>query len=236
MRTSKVFAIAGFFFLAGAGFALPARAEDETAPPLTLEMTLEGAEDETARRDEDPAPLRLEYPQQPKQRQPAPHGPQQPFIDWAHLEVNLFAGLTLFSGDFDADPTWCAGLQVRVPVPGLPLQKWGVFAEAIFSNIDRDLGALYSNTSANFFCVAGGADFTFVKNDSMFLRGQGGLLFASFGNVDGVDNGAGALLGLSGGVYWIRKNNQLSVTYNPQFTWDTNDWIMFHTVGLNIDF
>lgn len=158
------------------------------------------------------------------------------FFDWEHFEGSAFLGAVHFSGDFEADPSWSAGLLLRVPVPGLPLDHWGIFVEGIASHLDRDLPVIFDNHEDFFYAGVIGADFTFVQEREWFLAAQGGLLYVGYGDIENTEDGAGGLAGLVFGIVLVTSYQTVSLTYNPQFTWDTEDWMMFHHIGIRIDF
>ena len=160
---------------------------------------------------------------------------QTPFIDFSHFEMGGFAGIVAFSSDFEADPTWVAGITARVPVPGIP-GNWGIFAEAFISHITRDLPFYYQHRAGSWFGVEIGADYTFVRDDVWYLRAQAGMLYANWNNVNALDNGIGILLGAQIGFYWIKHNPNAVVTITPQFSYDGSNWLGFFTVGFSYDF
>jgi len=161
---------------------------------------------------------------------------QTPFIDFSHFEMGGYVGIVGFSSDFEADPAMVAGITARVPVPGIPLGDWGVFAQLFISYISRDLPFYYTDTSGNWIGAELGGDYTFVKDEIWYLRGQAGILYANWNDINALDNGVGILVGIQAGFYWIKHNRNAVVTITPQLTYDGSNWMGFFTVGFSYDF
>jgi hypothetical protein len=161
---------------------------------------------------------------------------QTPFIDFSHFEMGVFAGVAAYSTDFKANPSFLAGISARVPVPGIPLGDWGIFAEGFVSYISRDLPFYYNNRSGTWFGGEAGGDYTFIRDSVWYLRAQVGILYAYWNKVNALDNGVGILGGVEVGFYWIKHNNQAVVTINPQISYDGSNWIGIVTIGLSYDF
>lgn len=159
-----------------------------------------------------------------------------PFFDFSKLELGGFAGIVAYSSDFDADPAPVAGIKARLPVPGIPLGEWGLWAEFLVSHIDRDLPFYYQNRGDIWFGFGAGADFTFVRERLWFLRAQVGILYANWNNVQALDNGIGILVGAQVGWYWIKGNDKAVLDFGPQLSYDGKNWIGFLSIGFSVDF
>src|SRR5687768_2034666 len=66
--------------------------------------------------------------------------PSRPFFDFEHAELGAWVGVAQFSGEFEADPAFAAGVLFRVPLG--KLGRAGLWAEALATSIDRDLNPL----------------------------------------------------------------------------------------------
>jgi hypothetical protein len=214
-------------------FAVASSAHADGASPRYTEKALDAmlaapAEDAPGSLD---LPTMMSLAVEPQGRQ----SQQTPFIDFSHFEMGGYAGVVAFSSDFDANPTWVAGLTARVPVPGIP-GNWGIFVQGFVSHITRDLPFYYQHRAGTWVGGEVGADYTFLKDDVWYLRAQAGALYAWWNNVNALDNGLGILVGVQVGFYWIKHNQSSVVTITPQFTYDGSNWIGFFTVGFSYDF
>jgi hypothetical protein len=159
-----------------------------------------------------------------------------PFIDFSRFEMGGYAGIVAFSSDFEADPNGVAGITARVPVPGLPLGDWGIFAQLFVSYVSRDLPFYYDDKAGAWIGAEVGGDYTFLKDEIWYLRGQVGILYANWMGVNALDDGIGLLVGMQAGFYWIKHNPNAVVTITPQLSFDGDNWLGFFTVGFSYDF
>jgi hypothetical protein len=212
-----VVALSGSAFADGAGTSLPATLGDwreereEIALPETSIISL------------------TELPQG---RLSQPH----PFIDFSHWEFGAFAGVADYSADFKANANWVVGIDTRVPIPGLPLGGWGAWAEAFVGNISRNIPFYYKKPSGTWYGVAGGGDYTLYKGEILAFRAQAGALYADWNNINALKNGVGVIVGADFAFFWIKHNDRATVTFNPQFTYDSKNWIGLYTLGFSYDF
>jgi hypothetical protein len=159
-----------------------------------------------------------------------------PFIDFSKFEMGGYAGVVDYSSDFLADASFVAGISARVPVPGLPLGDWGVWAQLHLSYIRRDIPFYYKNASGEWLGVSVGGDYTFVRDEIWYLRAQLGVMYAHWMDVQALDNGMGVLAGLQFGFFWIKGYNKATVTLTPQLSYDGDNYVGFFTVGFSVDF
>ena len=196
-------------------------------PPLPTSLAAEVAEAEA-----DPDGL---FPTLEPAQDRLARSRRRPFFDFEHSEVFFFLGITQYSSAFDADPSFAAGIQYRVPLPRVG--GLGIFAEAAFSAVDRGLNpTFYDKLEGNFFVFGGGLDYTLVNSERFLLRPQVGALYVLYDDIAGIDDGFGLLLGGMIGVHWVHLGQTVSLVYNPQWLADGDDWILFHNVGINIAF
>lgn len=160
----------------------------------------------------------------------------KPFVDFTRIEFMPFIGGVHFSGEFEADPSFSAGLHVRVPMPGILNGNFGAFTEFLFSTLERDLDPPHDDNEDNFYCFALGADYTFVRNTTWLVAAQLGAVYVTYGDIVAVDDGVGLLAGVVAGVHLFGPKTNVWITYNPQFAWDGDDWMLFHHLGVLFSF
>jgi len=162
---------------------------------------------------------------------------QEPaFIDFSRFEAGIFAGGVAFSNDFEADPSYVAGIMARVPVPGLPLGDWGIWGSLMISYIKRDLPFYYQDKSGNWYGASIGGDYTFWRDSIFHVRGQLGILYAHWNDIQALDNGIGILAGLEFGFYWIKNYDKAVFGINPQISYDGENTIMMLQFSFHVDF
>lgn len=155
---------------------------------------------------------------------------------FGRVEGNAFLGVAIPGSNFEAGATWTAGVLGRLPAPGLPTGRFGIFGQGLISYLDRDLPSFYSDLSGSFYTFTVGLDFKLFQDETWWLLAQAGGVYAYFGGIAGLENGFGGELGLQAGIHFIRRNTQTSITLNPQFIYDGKDWILFANVGLHLQF
>ncbi|HXG62527.1 MAG TPA: hypothetical protein VNO22_14240 [Planctomycetota bacterium] len=181
---------------------------------------------------QDQEPPRLHYDD------PLPRGMSlrsRPLLNLEHTEFHPFLGAIAFSSAFDADPTYAAGLLLRLPTSILD-DHLGLWAEGVVSRVERDLPFYQPDKEGNFFLFGGGVDYEVVHSEFVFLRPQVGFLYSYFNDVNGLENGFGVLGGLSFGWHWIRFTRSVSMTLTPQVVFDGEDWMFLVTLGMGFDF
>ncbi|HEX7898543.1 MAG TPA: hypothetical protein VF950_12335 [Planctomycetota bacterium] len=162
-------------------------------------------------------------------------GPARPFFDFERAELGGWIGIAQFSGEFEADPEFAAGVIFRVPLGKLGAA--GLWAELLFTAIDRDLDdTLYDELDGAVIALAAGLDYGLVDGESFYVRPQVGFSFVSFGDVEGTDDGLGVVLGAVFGTYVVKLRQTVTFSYNPQLFYDGEDWVLFHAVGFNVRF
>ncbi len=187
-------------------------------------------EEEFTPQEEELGPLRYD--------DPLPRGKsarRSPFLNLERTEFQPFVGAIAFSSEFEADPTLSAGLLLRVPT-SLFDGRIGLWGEAAVSRIERDLPFYQPDKEGNFFLFGGGFDYEVAHGDVFFLRAQVGALYSYFNDVNQVENGFGAVAGLSFGWHWIRFTRNVYMTLNPQLAFDGEDWMLLLNVGMGFDF
>lgn len=159
-----------------------------------------------------------------------------PFIDFGKFELGGGVGAVDYSSKFKANASYTVDITGRVPAPGIPLGEWGFWAEVGVSYINRKLAFYYNNQHSNWYEISAGADYTFVRDNLWYLRGELGVLYAYWNGVNALDNGIGAVAGLQAGFYWIKNYTKSAITLTPQISYDGKNWIGFFTIGFLYDF
>lgn len=211
-------------------WTIPAAVLLLTAAAGPLWASEDGESGEGTLQDEELGPLRYDDPL-PRR---TIHG-RRPFLDFEHTEFHPFVSGIAFSSAFDADPTFGAGLLLRLPTSIFD-GRVGLWGEVGVSRIERDLPFYYDNPDGAFYMFGGGVDVEVFHNEFVFLRPQIGVLYSDFVDVDGLDNGFGVLGGLSFGWHWIRFTRNVYMTLNPQLAFDGEDWMLLVNVGMGFDF
>jgi hypothetical protein len=160
-----------------------------------------------------------------------------PFFDFSKWEIGAYFGMVAYSSDFKADPDFQFGINSRVPVPGISwLGDWGIWGQLFLGHIARDIPFYYPHSKGEWYGGALGLDLTVFTTDLVFLRAQGGLMYAQWNGIHALQNGAGVIVGADLGFYWIKHYSRASFTINPQLNFDGNSWIGFISVGFSYDF
>jgi hypothetical protein len=182
-----------------------------------------------ARRQETPPSLPAERP-----------GKASPFIDWDWLEVQPRVGLVAYSEDYEADPSWSAGVLARAPLPWLSPgsdprgEYFGVFAEIAVAGIDRDLDPAPDDSSGVLVLGAVGLDFTILRTSTWMVLVQAGPQYVSFGGVSDLEDGFGGMAGLSLG---FSPAEGVSLTLGPEVWFGrAGDRIYLASLGAMIHF
>lgn len=160
-----------------------------------------------------------------------------PLIDWSKWEIGAYFGVVTYSADFKADPDYNFGINTRVPIPAISwIGEWGAWGEVFMGHIARDIPFYYPKSRANWFGLAGGLDWTFLNNDTLFLRAQGGIMYAYWNDIYALKNGAGVIVGGEVGFYWIKHYPRAVFSINPQLNFDGDNWIFMVNFGFSYDF
>ena len=161
------------------------------------------------------------------------------FVDFSGLEAKTWAGMVMYSEDFESDPMPAGGLVLRAPMPWLsPADDpegdyFGLFVHFTGTRLDRDLDFL-EKASGTVFLFGVGIDYLLSESPSMNLRAQLGIQYEMFGDVWDTDDGFATVLGLAGSLR-LGSGVQLSIT--PQaYIADAGDWISALQFGLTFKF
>lgn len=157
------------------------------------------------------------------------------FLDLDRLELGAWAGMVMYSEDFESDPMPAGGIVLRAPMPWISTDatEFGAFVHFTGAQVDRDLDFLEENSGTVFFFGAG-ADLNLISDERWSLRAQAGVQYEYFGNVTDLDDGFAGLVGLSAGVN-VSKGFRIGVT--PQaYLADAGDWISAVQFGLTVRF
>ena len=186
-------------------------------------------------------------PQEPgfpqDERQPARPAAQaaaaDAIIDLHRAEVWPQVGFAAYSHDFLGDPSPCAGLLVRAPLPFLAPREdelheaIGLFTQLTWSTIDRDL-TLTGSTDGNLYFLGVGIDFLLLRDTNAFVRGQLGLQYGALGDVPQLNSGFALLAGTTAGCQIV---SGLWLTWDLEFAiGNSGDWVLFNQAGAVIRF
>lgn len=158
------------------------------------------------------------------------------FFDFTRFEMGGYMGIVDFSSEFEADPSYVFGVSARVPVTGLPLGEWGIWAQLHLSYVRRDIPFYYKNSHGSWMGLSVGGDFTLLSNRIWYLRPQLGIMYANWMDVQALDDGLGVLAGMQFGFFWIKGYDKAVVTLTPQLSYDGEAWVAFMTLGFSVDF
>jgi len=199
---------------------------DDAAPPAAKQQ------------DEKPP----EAPPPPPQEPPAPLLEDQglPWIDFDWLELQPRVGLALFSGGYKIPPSPYFSLLAHVPAPLLSPgsdpggEYFGLFAEVNFlPQVTRDLDPEPDKVSGSVLFFNLGFDFTFLRNQSLYLAARAGAQFAWYGGISDLNDGLGWTAGFEGGVF---LGKGITLTIGPEIAFGDGDHVILTSLGLLIEF
>jgi len=182
--------------------------------------------------------------QDPAQERPVdpfrPAKQERPFVDWDWLELTPGVGLAVFSPKFRADPAPCLSLRAHAPMPWLnpardPIgEHFGLFAQAQFTTIDRNLSPTVEHRRGVASFISIGADYSFVRDGAWILLARAGLMYAYYGGVADLRSGFGPMVGATAG---LQLSGKLALTYSPELLLgDSGSMVFLNTIGLLIQF
>jgi hypothetical protein len=208
-------------------------------PPAASAEVVPASSGKPQEQEPPPAPaLRQDPPEPPRLRLDRDEGG---FLDFEWLEVQPRVGIATFSEDFEIDPSPFVSLLFHAPMPWLSPasdpggEYFGVFLEfAAVPGVDRNLDPEPSDPSGSIVMVNVGADFTLLRNQSLYLVLQGGGQYTSYGGISDLDDGWASLAGLSAGVY-LGGGLTLSLGQEAVFA-HAGDHILLTSLGLLIEF
>jgi hypothetical protein len=209
-----------------------------SGPEDTLPRSLNEWGGEVPRKQDDEREWRESFTFIRKAPQPGDGKHGRPLFDLDHMEGGIWGGVVHFSSAFESEaPEVCGTLSLRLPMPLIPLQdRWGVFVQWTYSEIDRDLPYYYDHQYDQWWMLGGGADFLLLRNNLLLIRFQAGACWAQFGDIDGLESGPGILAGGYLGFHWVRGDYRFTFGYQPQFAFDGDDYMIFNQVGFQFDF
>ena len=193
-----------------------------------------------------PTHLSLEEPRKQEQEkfpksEPAPRAQaSRPWVDFDWLEVTPSVGMVSYSSKFLADPSFAVAVRAHAPMPWLSpagdvvKEYFGLFLEASFMGIDRDMSSTVSHRSGLVSYYGLGVDYTILRNATWLIVARGGIAYVNYGGVADLNSGFGPLAGLAAG---IQLSGSLAISYNPEIVFgESGSWILLNTIGVNIQF
>jgi hypothetical protein len=188
-----------------------------------------------------PRSLAQEPGQDPLKTEPLPsQGTSNAIVDLEWLDLTPGVGLASYSSKFRADPALAFSLRAHAPMPWLSPSSdakgeyFGLFAEAAFSMIDRELSPIVSDRSGLCTFLSVGVDFSFLRDPTWILVGRAGVVYAHYGGVADLNSGLGPLVGATLGV---QLSGKLAVTLSPELVLgDSGSHVLLTTLGVLIQF
>ncbi len=163
------------------------------------------------------------------------------FLDLNWLELQVRVGLGVFSEDYRIDPSPFIGLATHAPIPLLSPasdpagEYFGLFVDlTLFPSVERTLDPAPDNNSGMILLMGFGLDFTFVRNQTLYLALQAGGQYAWYGGIEGLQNGIQPLGGLMFGVH-LGSGMTLTTSLAASFG-NAGDSILTASLGLIIEF
>lgn len=188
-----------------------------------------------------PRSLAQDQAQDPLKPETLPSGSRNSGIvdlDW--LDLTPGVGFAAYSSKFLADPGIAFSLRAHAPMPWLSPSSdakgeyFGLFVEAAFASIDRDLSRTVADRSGLITVGSLGIDFSFLRDPTWILVARGGIAYVHYGGVADLNNGIGPMIGATVGV---QISGKLALTYSPEVVLgDTGSRIFLNTLGLLIQF
>jgi hypothetical protein len=174
----------------------------------------------------------------PEAEPAAPEGEGEVFADL--FEVGVHIGAVVFSGDFEADPEFSAGITGRAALPWFSKTllgmedraAFGLFVDLTVSAISRDIPVLEEPDGTLIFFTIG-LDYSVYRDETFVVRPQMGLQFGHFGGVTDLDNGLAFVLGVEGGVTFAEG---FRAVFIPQLAIGDGDTVFFLNLGVVYSF
>ena len=188
-----------------------------------------------------PRSLAQDPAQDPFKPDPLPsHQSSNAIVDLEWLDLTPGVGMAVYSSKFRADPALAFSLRAHAPMPWLSPSSdakgeyFGLFAEAAFATIDRDLSPIVTDKSGLCMFVSVGVDFSFLRDPTWILVGRAGVVYAYYGSIADLNSGIGPLVGATLGY---QLSGKLAITFSPEVVFgDTGSHILLNTVGVLIQF
>ena len=177
----------------------------------------------------------------PLKQDPLPsHQSSNAIVDLEWLDLTPGVGMAVYSSKFRADPAIAFSIRAHAPMPWLSPSSdakgeyFGLFAEAAFATIDRDMSAIVSDRSGLCSFFSAGVDFSVLRDPTWILVVRAGVVYAYYGGVADLNSGIGPFAGATLGY---QLSGKFAVTYSPEVVFgDTGSHVFLNTVGLLIQF
>jgi len=212
---------------------------------LSLALAQAGADPRAAL----PLAMTLDEPraQEGQDRKPESFPPSEaaapksaPIIDLEWLELGAGIGVAVFSHDYLAGPSASFLVSAHAPLPWLSPgsdpkgEYFGLFLEAAFATIDRDLSPAVEHRRGTAAFTTLGMDYSFIRDSSWILMARGGVLYAYYGNLAQLNSGVG---GTAGAVAGIQISGKMSLTCQPEaFFGKGGSLIFLNTLVFSLQF
>ena len=164
-----------------------------------------------------------------------------PFVDLRWMDLEIRAGLAVFSEDYKIDPSPAVSFLLRAPLTCLSPDSdpdgeyFGVYADLAFlPRLDRDLDPEPADPTGTGLLISMGMDFTFVRNQSLLLLVRGGGQYGTYGGITGMLEGFAPVVGLETGLD-LGPGMSLTLSSDIVFA-GAGDTILLTYLGLLIEF
>ena len=163
-----------------------------------------------------------------------------PIVDLEWLELTAGVGVAVFSHDYLTAPSASFLVSAHAPLPWLSPgsdpkgEYFGLFLEAAFATIDRDMSPTVEHRRGVAAFTTLGMDYSFVRDSSWILMARAGVLYAYYGNIAQLNSGVG---GTAGAVAGIQLSGKMSLSYQPEaFFGKGGSLIFLNTLAFSFQF
>jgi hypothetical protein len=164
-----------------------------------------------------------------------------PWVDFDWFELQPRLGIAAFSSDYRIGTSFCFSLVGHVPIPAISLggnpeaEHFGLFAEVnVIPGVKRDLNPAPSHSSGTIFLASAGVDYTFLRNQTLYLAAEVGVQYGYYGGIADLKNGIAPVVGFAGGVY---LGKGMTLTGGPEvILGKSSSHIILGSLGLLIEF
>jgi hypothetical protein len=215
----------------------------------TLILSLALAQSDADPRSALPLTMTLDEPRpqegQDRKQEPFPPSPtaapkSAPIVDLEWLELTGGVGVAVFSHQYLANPSGSVLISAHAPLPWLSPasdpkgEYFGLFLEAAFATIDRDLSPTIDHRRGVAAFTTLGMDYSFIRDSFWVLVGRAGVLYAYYGDIAQLNSGVGGTLGAAAG---IQISGKMALTYQPEaFFGKSGSLIFLNTLAFTFQF
>jgi hypothetical protein len=163
-----------------------------------------------------------------------------PIVDLEWLELTAGVGVAVYSHDYLSGPSVSFLVSAHAPLPWLSPasdakgEYFGLFLEAAFATIDRDMSPTIEHRHGTAAFTTLGMDYSVIRDSTWILMARAGVLYAYYGNIAQLNSGVG---GTAGAVAGIQISGKMSLSYQPEaFFGKGGSLIFLNTVAFSFQF